>query len=490
MRNSVKKIVICIFDGLRPDRLSRDVTPNLWEFTHQGIWYRQCRSVFPSMTRVAGVSFATGSKPQTHGIVDNVFYFPPLFNDHPLDTSDYVQLRAAEAKCPGAFVQAPGLGCALAAAKKSYFVVHTGSAGSAYMVNHRARHHRHWTFSVHGREKTQTPEAVDEMTRRFGPLPSTVLPQTCEVDYGARVFIEHVLPVARPDVSLIWFVEPDSTYHYHHIGSQPADDISRHVDRHFGTILDTIRDQPDGEQTLIIAMSDHGHITTTEECDLVAMLNDAGFRAGYRPSPETEIIVSKGRAVALRLAEQAGGRGDAVVEALLDSALTGMVFSSPRITGNGPLKGTFSLATAGLDHDRSPDLVWVGHSSNAADDYGLPGAGIISGSGIVPLGGGMHGGLNRYELNCLLAFGGAGLPSLGPIDDPADITDIVPTLLSVLRCNIPETATGSPLAAILDQERPELFQKRWTVERGSYAQELVFDHSGIHPVLLYGGRLT
>ncbi|MEL6963498.1 MAG: alkaline phosphatase family protein, partial [Pseudomonadota bacterium] len=67
MSAAAKKAVICVFDGLRPDRVTAELTPNLYRFAQSGIWYRESRSVFPSVTRVATTSFATGSKPETHG---------------------------------------------------------------------------------------------------------------------------------------------------------------------------------------------------------------------------------------------------------------------------------------------------------------------------------------------------------------------------------------------------------------------------------------
>ena len=60
MTGKVSRVVIAVFDGLRPDRISKELTPNLHGFLTGALWYREARSVFPSMTRVATTSFATG----------------------------------------------------------------------------------------------------------------------------------------------------------------------------------------------------------------------------------------------------------------------------------------------------------------------------------------------------------------------------------------------------------------------------------------------
>ncbi len=190
VRATFKQAVICVFDGLRPDRMTAEHMPNLWRFAHDGIWFRDSRSVFPSVTRVATTSFATGAKPEPHGVMNNKMFHPAVIANRLLDTSAAVDLRAAEAHHVGYFVEADGLGCALARAGKSYAVVHTGSAGSAYLVNHKARVHRHWTFSIHGHTHTQTPDAVHEVVDRFGPLPESATPKTDHVDYGAVTCID------------------------------------------------------------------------------------------------------------------------------------------------------------------------------------------------------------------------------------------------------------------------------------------------------------
>ena len=83
----VERVVVCVFDGLRPDMLNAALTPNLMRFANGATWFRQARSVFPSMTRVATASIATGALPQTHGIVGNAFYFPQAIPEHVLDVS-------------------------------------------------------------------------------------------------------------------------------------------------------------------------------------------------------------------------------------------------------------------------------------------------------------------------------------------------------------------------------------------------------------------
>ncbi len=482
------KAVICVFDGLRPDRVTEALTPNLWQFATGGTWFRECRSVFPSVTRVAGASFATGSKPATHGVVNNAFFHPAVIGDRPLDTGSAEHLRAAEAHHDGSFIEAEGLGCALARAGKSYAVVHSGSAGSAYMVSHKARANGHWTFSIHGREKTQTPEAADEVTARFGQPPQDKTPKQGQMDYSATVFLEHILGARRPDVALIWFSEPDDSYHYREIGSTDSIAITRRVDAHFGAILDAVSQGPDADETLVVAMSDHGQIAMVSTFDLFGALTAAGFPTSNRAGDGVEVLATHGAMCGLTLVEKDPARLDALAETLMGYPETGMLFSRTRSPEEGEVAGTFPYALVGVDHPRAPDLVWVARSSADADQHGLLGTGLYTGGNGVAAGGGMHGGLNPYELNNMLAFGGSGVPLLGAISDPADLTDIVPTILTALGCPIPAGMNDRPLAAITGGDRPDDERETVTMGRDGFEQSITLARGGPRPIVLSGGR--
>ncbi|WP_162906858.1 alkaline phosphatase family protein [Algihabitans albus] len=494
-RPVAKRAVICVFDGLRPDRVTAELMPNLWRFATEGTWFRESRSVFPSVTRVAAASFATGSRPQSHGIVDNAFFDPSVVPDAILNTANAAHLRAAEARYDGRFVEAESFGGALEQAGKRYAVVHTGSAGTTYLVNHRARAQGHWTFAVEGPEATQTPEAVAEAVARFGPLPATPTPRIAEMAYGTKVFVDRVLTEKRPEAALIWFCEPDTAYHYRGIGSKDALKATRAVDGHFGEILDAIAAGPDAEETVVVAMSDHGQIAMTGEVDLNDLLTEAGFPTASAPGEGIEVLATKGSTCGLSLRDPDPARLAALAAVLMDLPETGMLFSRNHsaVQGmeegreEGIVPGTLPYGRVGVDHVRAPDLFWIARSSLSPDAQGLPGTGLHTGGTGVQLGGGMHGGLHPVELNTMLAFGGAVAPALGEVSDPADLTDIVPTLLHLLDCPIPAGMTGRPLRAVTGEERQESGVQTLAAGRGGFEQRLVLAVTGDRSIPLSGG---
>lgn len=440
------RVVVCVFDGLRPDMVTPALTPNLIRLAARGAWFREARSVFPSMTRVATTSIATGAPPAVHGIVGNAFFFPEVTRDHVLDMSLAADIALAETATGGRLVDVPTFADQLAAAGKRLAVVHTGSAGSAHLINPRARANGHWTFSIFGREHTQTPDAVDDVVTRFGPLPPRNLPRFEEIDYATTVLTEHVLGELRPDVALIWFNEPDTSYHYKFIGAPDTLAVLRHVDAAFGRILDWIDAQPDADRIAVIAASDHGQISTSEQIDIVELLCRQGHqtrRAVERTLEGAAIAMTGGNMGEIRVLDGGPARRDAIAAWLIGQPFLGMLFSPARNEVEGEAPGTFASSLVDLDHARQADLVYVLRSSEGLDPFGYPGSCILSGG--VPLGGGMHGGLNRYELTTVLMIQGAGMPG-GKVDRrPAGIIDIGPSLLDLLGVPAASTMTGRSL---------------------------------------------
>ncbi|WP_337739722.1 alkaline phosphatase family protein [Sinorhizobium medicae] len=60
---------IVSFDGLRPDLISPELTPNLCRLQSLGITLSKHRTIYPSETRSAFPSLVTGTTTSSHGMV-------------------------------------------------------------------------------------------------------------------------------------------------------------------------------------------------------------------------------------------------------------------------------------------------------------------------------------------------------------------------------------------------------------------------------------
>ncbi len=56
-----------IWDGLRPDLVSPEVTPNLWALAEQGVWFDRSYAVYPTLTRANSPAISTGCRPGRAG---------------------------------------------------------------------------------------------------------------------------------------------------------------------------------------------------------------------------------------------------------------------------------------------------------------------------------------------------------------------------------------------------------------------------------------
>ncbi|HCQ65515.1 MAG TPA: nucleotide pyrophosphatase [Rhodobacteraceae bacterium] len=473
----VDKVVIVVFDGLRPDMIAGRM-PTLAAFLGDNLWFGNARSVFPSLTRVCSASVSTGAWPGRHGIVNNEFHLNGDLGGPVVDTAGLDHLVAL-AERTGAIVTADSLGQRLAAAGRSMMAIHCGSAGSGLLVNHAVRDVGQRTFSIHGAEATLTPEIVAEVLATCGPLPAQDVPKLDVVAYTGRVATEVALAQDQADVTLVWLPEPDTSFHFCGIHSEGANQAMAAADAAFAEILGAVADGAHGSHTAVIAMSDHGQIATSALIDLTGLLRADGFRAGEAPGGDTDILITGGNMGELRpIAPDRGLIAD-LGHWLMQQGEIGMVFADPEMVA-----GALPLSAVHQTHVRSAPISYVMRSDGTPGPGGIPGIGVYTGG--VPLGGGMHGGLNRYEMNITL---GVGTPAgrRGEIDDaPASLIDIAPTVLSLFGMD------GDTDGRVLPLFEPDAETARTTTLRaasGGFEQQLVRASIAGRDYLIEGGRV-
>lgn len=412
------RVVLFGFDGLRPDRVTPETMPHLARFMAEGTRCANARSVFPSETRVAIPSLATGCRPGTHGLVANSLHDAAAAPERVLNTKHAADVDALIA-AHGRLLAVPSLGARLAAAGHALDLVWTGTvgAGRAFFPEAEALDAFRW----HPEEAVGPARGL---AARFGEAPPATTPNTPRVRHAARLFLEHVLGERRATVAAFWSSEPDVTYHYRGVGSAEAAAAMHDVDAAFADVLRWRDAQTDRDGIVVMALSDHGHVTGEAQLDLQAALRAGGFAAGRDFGNGTEIALGGGGAPGLWLRDP----GDAARLAAWLNAQpwTGLVLA--RETG---IPGTIPLAMLGARHARSPDLAVTFAGSSDPDPCGVPGRGLIDVSD-VPVGGGMHGGLHERELATVLAMAGGPILHGTTIQSPADLTDIAPSVLALL----------------------------------------------------------
>jgi len=454
-----RHVVIVGFDGLRPASLRPDVTPNLSRFAARGTFFRRHRAVFPSETRVNMASLATGCWPDAHGILSNVFHHRTALPGVWLDTGRVADLeRAAAGQC-GRVVPVDTMGEALARSGLRLAIIGTGSDGATRLQHPHAADTGHLSLVCGNLAVSRPADEVASIVARFGLPPKRSIPGTPLIDWAVTVFLEHVWPIQRPEVTVLFFAEPDASQHYLGLDAGATLASLAAADAAFGRVLAWWEARP---EVALLVMSDHGHVAQTTKVSAAAAL--ANFRLTDDPADDTaDGLLRTGHVGQLYMRRADSGLLDAIAEALMEQPWCGPVFAR----GECLPQGCLPLSLARIECDHAPDLVYTLRAADAEPSALVPFDGDIG------PGAGYHGGLHEMEMSSLLIAAGAGIECGAVSDIPSGIVDIAPTVLSWFGVKLNNAGeTGRVLTGAARDEFLQYRNETFDATRGAYRQSL------------------
>jgi arylsulfatase A-like enzyme len=432
-------VVVVVWDGLRPDFLTPEVTPTLLGLAGGGVWFGASHCVYPSETRVNASALATGCGPGRTGITANSIYVPGFDSERPdvaVNTGDHTQLARLEA-LDGPLLRVPWVGQAIEAAGGAMVVASSGSPGSALLQDP----------SPGGTTVNQAilrPEPVAAaVLARFGAPPPDSFPATGRSDWVTRALLEYLLPevllprvrAGRPALAHWWLTDPDHTAHHLGLGVPETVRSLGENDRRLAALMARLDDLGLLERTDVLLTSDHGFSTPGPPAgpgrDFRAALAAAAGGPGAESGAGAALFDTGQGGGAITFGAEAAGRAPAVVRWLLGQPWVGAVLARDGGPAAG-LPGTLplSLAWGGRVGARAPDLRFSPLWSDAPNPAGVIGA--VAGR---PAGGRLgatHGSASPYDMrNSLFAWGPRfkrGLRS----DVPAGVVDVAPTVRHLL----------------------------------------------------------
>ncbi|MEQ8814037.1 MAG: alkaline phosphatase family protein [Thalassobaculum sp.] len=464
------KVLVVVFDGLRLDHATPNLAPNIAAFAAAGVTLPNTASAFPSETRVQVTTVMTGHPPAGHGIMANAFYDRRLGFDSAMDTSDTPRMAIAE-KVYGRLIGAHHLGEILQGAGKRFAAVTTGKIGNARLLAGRAAELGQPVLSIWGEGASSPAAGYGEVAARFGAPPVQHFPNTAVAEWAVRVLLEHTLPVHRPDVAVLWLNEPDLSYHYRGTTSAEADSAIGGVDAAFGRILEWWRAEGREAGWNIAAMSDHGHVTVEGQVDVAAALAKAGLAVGKGLGPDVDYALKPGYSAHVAVRDRDPARIERLVRVLQDAEWTGPILAR---VGDPEALGVLPLGAANVDHPRAGDVLFTLRARDDESAGGLPGVALADNPDI-PIGGGMHGGFARAELNHCLFWGGDLFRSGARVETPTAHVDLAPTILKALGLPPHPLMPGRALeeAFAIGDAAPPVREVVHDAGRGGYAQTLV-----------------
>jgi arylsulfatase A-like enzyme len=444
--------LLVVFDGLRPDMVRADTTPNLMRFAAMGTRFARARSVFPSETRVCSASVATGCLPRRHGLVANQLAHP-LRPTQRLDTGLVEELRAFEQEAGSSLLDVPTLGEILAQAGRDCMVLSSGTTGQTHVLNPRADALEQVTLSAHG------PHACSPAGRRLladlQPPPATPVERAVWI---AEVFRTRFLP-APPALTVLWLCEPDTSSHYAGLGSAAQLAALRTADAAFGRILDDWEARPQRDTLHIAVASDHGHARISGHVDAAAALAEVPVFAGCTLLPGSSGSIFVPGADPARIA--------ALAAWLTRQDWCGAVYAP-----DGALlpPGVLPRESLLADHPRAAHVLYTLRSDGGTTLF----------DGSLAVGSGTHGGLTAAEMSTVLILAGSQIARGHVSSEPAGLIDLAPTALALLGIEPVTRMDGRALVSAPSADGAAAAPVAETSEaRGAgFSQRLVRTHFG------------
>jgi arylsulfatase A-like enzyme len=426
---SERQVVVVVFDGMRPDFISAETTPNLWRLANAGVFFAHHHPVYLSATEVNGTAIATGAYPARSNVIANVDFRPAIDAQKTIAIENPATVRKGDEVSDGHY-----LGAATVAEILHAHGVPTAIAGSKQvaLLHDRAPRENTAGASPVVFEGAAQPAALEPtLVKALGDFPpiGEAQEKSARDAWTTQALLGTLWKDAVPPFSLLWLAEPDYSQHATGPGSPQSLAAIKSSDTQLGLVLAELEKRGLRDTTDVLIVSDHGFSTIDHRVDVAAELSKAGF-AAKRSAPgglkKGEVLtISNGGSILLYVGDRDVAVGQRLVAFLQMQDWTGVVFSSE------PRDGTFPLREAHIDSPQPPDLVVSLRWSSEKSATGAPG---LQTSDMSPASKrpGNHASLSRYDMHNTLVAAGPDFRR-GVLNTlPSGNTDVAPTVLWIL----------------------------------------------------------
>lgn len=306
------KVILFVWDGLRPDAITAKNTPNLYRIKQQGSYFSDNHASYPTFTMMNAATFATGDFAGKTGFFGNVLWDPkaqgdnaankPVDFNQPVFTEDYKILADLDepniddplVNVHTLFQIAQQHGMKTATVGKSGpaffqdYQQEMGQAGIVFDEKHVyplsfAKQLQKQSYPIpklspyafapgqlklhnkNGDPTHFTPVATLEKTPEGYPDHVTPDPNKAKTSpysrsnaYLMQSFLSKIWP-RQPQLSVVWLRNPDTTEHNYGPGSQAYQQALQDQDKLLGELLSTLKAKHQLQTTNLIIASDHSH---------------------------------------------------------------------------------------------------------------------------------------------------------------------------------------------------------------------------------------
>jgi arylsulfatase A-like enzyme len=404
---AAERALVMVWDGLRPDYVSAEATPHLWQLAQQGVWFERSHAVYPTITRANSPAISTGCRPGRAGVPGNSFCLPTPSGFVEYTSGDAANLQRLSDADGRPILLVDTLADRVHRAGGSSVIVGSGSPGSALL-----QHPRHVECGdiLISPSTLESGPVRDAIVQRFGAPPRRGIPATTWNAYFTRIITEFVIPEAQPTLLVFWHTDPDHTSHARGHAAAETKRSLRDADDNLQAVLAAYERLGLRASTDVVVTSDHGSSTLGRRVhparDLRALL-------------DTGAVAENGGSVFVYSSDRSGRSAVDEIRAL--------DYAGPVFTRDGR-DHTFPLSLVGLEGPRAPDVVFsLLWSEQVAD--GLPGVAVgTAGNKLVV----DHGTVSPFELRNTLVCEGPDFARGWRDPAPVGNVDVAPTLTHLL----------------------------------------------------------
>jgi arylsulfatase A-like enzyme len=453
---SGRHIVVVVWDGMRPDFVTKENTPTLWKLSREGVTFRNHHAVYPSATNVNGTALVTGVYPGRNGVIANHVYRPEIDQKQPIDVETPAAVQKGDELCAGKYISVSTIAELVQRAGGRTAIATAKTVGLLLDRQADLRSAKSCITLFAGESRPR--DAPKSIFSVLGSFPSGHLQQDV---WTTKALTDFLWKDGVPALSILWLGEPDLTQHESAPGAPPALAAIKAADENLATLLSALERHHARETTDVFVVSDHGFSTIERSVDLRKILDDAGFGAKTEfadgPQPGDVMLAGNGGSVLFYVVGHDATVVHRLVEFLQQSDFAGIIFT------NEPLPGTFRLDQAKIDNQHAPDIVMAFRWNGAKSQFGVPG--MIDADWQRAAGKGTHATLSRFDMHNMLIAAGPDFRRDEVDDLPSGNVDLAPTILRILGITAPETMDGRILSeAMVDATTPKPDVETKTVE--------------------------
>ena len=300
-----RKVIVFVWDGLRKDDLTPEITPNYFALARSGVVFADHHAVYPTFTMMNSASIATGTYPGAHGFYGNVVYAPQARGKNakgieidfsaPAFIEDFGVVEAVREAYQGRLTLVATM--LQAAQARGLTTAAVGKFGAAFIQDYKrggiildedaaiplafAKELQHAGYALPRNSVNAYETGALTLAANNGdptaPIPIRRLKdgQTANpldrsgalsrrgFTYLTDVFIDYILPNKKPDLTIFWSKEPDATTHAYGPGTYNSIDATKMNDEILGRVMQKLRELGWERTTDIIITQDHGHSTVS-----------------------------------------------------------------------------------------------------------------------------------------------------------------------------------------------------------------------------------